>query len=253
MTTPELFQFQFSHYNEKARWALDLKGVAHVRRHLLPGPHQGPMKRLTGQTQVPALRVGDQVITGSAAIIDHLEHSHPEPALYPADEAERRRALEIQDWFDEEVGPHVRRALFFDLLPEAGYLARMFSTGRGALARNAYRLTMPAVVPIMRRAMQIDAERAAESRERTREGLDFVVKHAGPDGYLVGSRFSVADLTAASLLMLTAYPAEIHPPLPEPRSKTLLAWLARWADHPGTAWVADMYKRHRGASAEIAA
>ena len=27
---PELFQFAFSHYNEKARWVLDWKGVAPI-------------------------------------------------------------------------------------------------------------------------------------------------------------------------------------------------------------------------------
>ena len=31
---PVLWQFRFSHFNEKARWALDWKGIAHVRRSL---------------------------------------------------------------------------------------------------------------------------------------------------------------------------------------------------------------------------
>jgi hypothetical protein len=29
MSPVELFQFRFSHYNEKARWALDWKSVSH--------------------------------------------------------------------------------------------------------------------------------------------------------------------------------------------------------------------------------
>jgi hypothetical protein len=37
METPVLFQFTYSHFNEKARWALDLKHVPHVRHSLLPG------------------------------------------------------------------------------------------------------------------------------------------------------------------------------------------------------------------------
>jgi hypothetical protein len=32
VTEPILVQFRFSHFNEKARWALDYKGVPH-RRH----------------------------------------------------------------------------------------------------------------------------------------------------------------------------------------------------------------------------
>jgi glutathione S-transferase len=33
-----LYQFQFSHYCEKARWALDYKGLAYAPKNLLPGP-----------------------------------------------------------------------------------------------------------------------------------------------------------------------------------------------------------------------
>ena len=32
----ELLQFPYSHFNEKARWALDFKGLRHVRTSLLP-------------------------------------------------------------------------------------------------------------------------------------------------------------------------------------------------------------------------
>jgi hypothetical protein len=34
---PVLWQLELSHYNEKVRWALDLKRIDHVRRPLLPG------------------------------------------------------------------------------------------------------------------------------------------------------------------------------------------------------------------------
>ena len=55
----ELIQFPYSHYNEKVRWALDHKRVPHRRRNLLPGPHAFLVKRLSSQTQVPLLRLGD--------------------------------------------------------------------------------------------------------------------------------------------------------------------------------------------------
>ena len=45
---PVLWQLQISHYNEKARWALDYKCVPHVRRSLLPGIHALVAHRLTG-------------------------------------------------------------------------------------------------------------------------------------------------------------------------------------------------------------
>ena len=37
---PVLWQLQISHYNEKARWALDYKRIPHVRHSMLPGFHR---------------------------------------------------------------------------------------------------------------------------------------------------------------------------------------------------------------------
>ena len=38
---PLLWHLKVSHYNEKARWALDYKGVPHVRRAVDAGRHRG--------------------------------------------------------------------------------------------------------------------------------------------------------------------------------------------------------------------
>ena len=54
-----LHQFPYSHYNEKVRWALDLKRVPHRRRSVLPGPHMAQVRRLTGRTQTPVLVLDD--------------------------------------------------------------------------------------------------------------------------------------------------------------------------------------------------
>ena len=36
---PVLWQIEISHYSEKVRWALEHKGIDHVRRTPLPGTH----------------------------------------------------------------------------------------------------------------------------------------------------------------------------------------------------------------------
>lgn len=65
MALPELLHFPVSHFNEKGRWALDYKGVPHVRTALLPGPHKLRVQRVSGQGRVPVLRDGETVIAGS--------------------------------------------------------------------------------------------------------------------------------------------------------------------------------------------
>ena len=86
MNHPVLWQFTASHYNEKARWALDWKGVAHVRQSLLPGPHALKIRRMTGQTAVPVLVLDGRAIHDSTRIIEALELAYPDPPLYPREQ-----------------------------------------------------------------------------------------------------------------------------------------------------------------------
>jgi glutathione S-transferase len=251
MATPELFQFRVSHFNEKARWALDLKGIEHIRHSLVPGPHKPKIKKLSGQEQVPVLCMNGKVVAGSNAIIDFVERERPEPALYPRDSATRKRALEVQAKFDSEIGPAIRLAMFHELLAEPGYFTRLFTWDQSLLVRVGYRAIFPAVKLLMSREMKITPENAARSLEVTRSGLDFVAKESASTGYLVGDRFTVADLAAASLL---APAVEMEPSpfaYPKPYPAPMHAWWARWREHPGTEWVKTMFARHRGTSKQI--
>lgn len=238
-----LYQFPASHYNEKARWALDLKAVPHERVSLLPGPHAPRMKRLTGRTQTPVLVDGEHVVAGSAAILAHLERRFPEPALEPAAPGERERALAVARQFDDEVGPAVRLAKFFEVM-NGTYAIRIFCSGKGPLVSAVYRASFPLVARIMERSMSIDADNAAAGRERTHRALEFVAREGSATSYLVGDRFSVADLTCAALLMPAVDVGDLGGPAPAGTEQER-DWFARWADHPGTAWVREIYRRHR--------
>lgn len=245
----ELLMFQSSHFNEKVRWALDHKGVAHRRTSLLPGPHARRISKLTGQTQVPVLVTDGAPLCGSARIIETLEARFPKPALYPADPAQRRRALEIERWFDDEVGPSIRRSFFAVLVGEPGYLTRLFAWSHPLPTRLAYRAALPLVRGRMVREMQIEEPYIGEATAATRAGFDFVARERSPSGYLVGDAFSVADLAAAALL---APGVELeHPDMrkPRPRPAAVEDWLDRWRHLPGAAWVRDIYARHRPARA----
>jgi glutathione S-transferase len=242
--TLRLYQFAASHFNEKARWTLDLKGLPHDRITLMPGPHAPTIKRLTGRTETPVLVDGDEVIAGSSRIIDHLEKRHPTPPLYPRDPVERERAFDIQRRFDAEIGPAVRLAKFFEVL-DAGYMIDTFCREAGPVAKTLYRVAFPVVRRVMKSSMKIDAPNAATARQKVEEALDFVATKAGPNGYLVGAEFSLADLVCAALLMPAVPVTEWGGP-PEGVSEKNRRWHAAWADHPGAQWVRDIYRRHRG-------
>ena len=61
------------------------------------------------------LQIDGRGIGDSTEIIAELEARFPEPPLYPADAEQRRRALELEDFFDEELGPHMRLLAFHEL------------------------------------------------------------------------------------------------------------------------------------------
>lgn len=250
----ELLQFRFSHYNEKARWALDFKGLSHTRTALLPGPHMGKVKKLTGQTSTPVLRVGERFIPGSAAVIDYLERTYPEPALYPADAGERAKALEIQAWLDKDLGPYIRRALFSMIVDEADYMCAMFARGKPWAQRTFYRAAYPLAKGLIRKGNGVTSQQAIdEAFARTQEVLDRLHDMVGPSGYLVGDSFSVADLTAAALSANAFDPPHPDMARPRPMPKTMQDWLDRWKDHPWGTHVLRLYRDHRDAAGPTAA
>jgi len=201
---------------------------------------------------LPVLDVDGQRLVDSTRIIATLEDRYPQPPLYPADPTERERALEIEDFFDEQAGHDVRRALFFEQRGNPEYLSAFLTTGRGAITRGLYRglMSLPGSMSYAVRRYRFYGPDAERSEKQIVNALDRIAAEQGSEGYLVGSGFTVADLTAAALLYPLAWPPELQYDYPDPPDSRLLKSLQQ---HPGLAWVREMYRRHRGASAELTA
>jgi glutathione S-transferase len=241
---PTLWQYNFSHYNEKARWALDHKRIPHVRRSLLPG---GPRAmRFAARGTLPVLDLDGKRIVDSTRIIEALERRQPEPPLYPRDEDERRLALELEDFFDEEMGHDLRRVAFFDWPNE--YIGALLTTAQPAAVRAPFRATLPVGMVWARRRYRIHPEDVEASRRKVEAALDRLESELGSGDYLVGEGFTVADLTGASLLFPLARPAEMQYDPPAPAG---WEFGERLADRPAMDWVREMYRRHRGISAAV--
>src|SRR5262249_38351712 len=153
-----------------------------------------------GRGSLPIVFIDGRPVGDSTCIIEALERLAPEPALYPRDEGARRRALELEDFFDEEVGPAARSAVLAPLFgsdPDAA--VGLLTTGRGDGPRRAVRALYPAFAAFYKLRHRINATTAAAAPEKVVAGLDRIAREVGPSGYLVGDAFSVADLTAAAL------------------------------------------------------
>jgi glutathione S-transferase len=248
----ELLQFRHSPFNEKARWALDLKHVPHARRSLLPGPHMGVVKPLTGGTGTPVIRHDGGVIDGSARIIEWLDEQFPQPRLIPAEATERDEALRIQRWFDDDLTPRIRRTVLDALLANPLYFSRVFGDGRSRIVQIGYAMIVPLAAPLVRKGNGITGAIAVEDgHAAAKQALDFVAERAATTGYLVGNAFTVADLTAAATLAVLARPINSPMAAPQPVAPAFAALMARYATHPAIAWTRTIYAKHRGAERDF--
>jgi glutathione S-transferase len=248
---PVLWHLKVSHYNEKARWALDFKRVPHIRRAAIPGRHAKIAKTLGAGTTFPVLELDGEVIGDSTRIIRELERRYPESPLYPDDATERRRALAIEDFFDEELGPYLRLLVLQHMLPDPSLLLGAFAPDLS----SPRRLTARAIYPLIRRGIArdfgIDRARVEGAWQKCRRACERFAVELGSSGYLVGERFTVADLTVAALLSPVVAPQQFPYPQPQ-REHPRLADLRRMLDDRGAlAWTRWIYEHHRPRSMAV--
>jgi glutathione S-transferase len=247
---PTLWQIDISHYSEKVRWALEHKGVDHARRSPLPGTHIPIALVLTrgAHPTVPVLQLDGRTIGDSTEIISALEARYPDPPLYPIDPEERARAVELEDWFDENLGPHTRLLPFYELIQEP----ELFAEVAAASVPGPLGKAKPVVGAYARAYTSVrwgansseDAERAREGIVAALDKLEAELEKGGGE-FLVGSHLSVADVTAASLFYPLVVPPEgpLSPDLPRPPA--LERFRESLSDRRGYRWVQEMFRRHR--------
>ena len=245
---PTLWQIDVSHFSEKARWALAWKGVEHRRRSPVPGAHMAVALWLTrgAHHTFPVLSIDGRRIGDSTAIVAALEELHPDPPLYPAEIGERRRALELEEFFDEELGPQIRQLAWYEFGNDPERFAELMElTAPKPLARFGRPTAAYARAYTSLRFRAGDAEEAERGRAKVLAALDLLEAELGDGEYLVGERFSVADLTAASLFYPLASPEEGPMPADSPSAKGFEAFREPLLERRGVKWVTEMFRRHR--------
>jgi glutathione S-transferase len=252
---PVLWQIDISHYSEKVRWALEHKGINHQRRSVLAGAHIPLALWLTRGDSVtlPILQMDGRTIADSTAIIAALEQRHPEPPLYPADPEQRRRALDLEDFFDVELGPHARVLPFHELINEPEVFAELASRAvPGPLGKAKRFIGAYARAYTSLRWGANDDVAAETAREGIVAAMDRLEAElaANSGSYLVGESFSVADLTAASLFYPIVGPEEGPLPADQPSPAAFERFRDSIRDRPGFRYVEEMFRRHRRTAQE---
>jgi glutathione S-transferase len=253
-----LWHLPISHFSEKVRWALDFKRLPHSRRVMPPGLHPlgGLMLTRGRAVTMPVLSVGGRAVADSSAIIGCLEERFPgAPALYPAGAAERVRALELEEFFDEQLGPYARRWAFHEMTRDPAAL-RSFALKQVEWAPEPLQIEAFGVVAryfVELRYATADDAGAEEAERKIVAAFDRLEAELGSSSaFLAGDSFSVADLTAAALFYPVVLPDE-GPWRPSPLPAGYERLRSQIRDRPGYRWVEDTFRRWRrsGANASV--
>jgi glutathione S-transferase len=247
MTTPVLWHITFSNYNEKARWALDYKGVRYRLRGAPLGMHPLYAWRLGGGRTFPLLQLDGEAIGDSTRIIAELERRHPDPPLYPDDPAERARALELEDFFDEHAGHEVRRVALTHAARNPDFAATAAIPRAGAVRLAAFKLAAIPMGALMRRYYGVSNASVERAWELLAAAVDRFRRELRPSGYLAGDGFSVADLTFAALVGSAVQPPGFPYPAREPEHRGIPELRSLLAEKGVLEWIEDVYASHRGA------
>jgi len=163
-----------SPFVRKVRVALIEKGIPYELVPVVPFPPANAtpeFRRMSPLGKIPALSDGDFGISDSSVICAYLERIHPAPPLYPSDPKDYARALWFEEFADsrlvEAIAPvffqRVVRKLIFKQEPDE------------ELVRKALGEALPPALDYL---------------EGQLEGVE----------WLVGGRFTIADIAVASLL-----------------------------------------------------
>jgi glutathione S-transferase len=94
-----VWRIPFSTNVERVALALAHKGLEADWVDVDPSD-RAPVEAVSGQPLVPVLEEDGRVVADSTAILEYLEERHPEPPLYPRDEARGAEARLLVDWFN---------------------------------------------------------------------------------------------------------------------------------------------------------
>jgi glutathione S-transferase len=175
---------------------------------------------------------------------------YPDPPLLPTRDAERARALELEDFFDRRAGEAVRQWIYGSLMAEkAGRAAEALFALYPWKVRAVGKLVAPIIERAIRTRYRINRDTLVSARATVLDVADRLDKEVGgnPSRYLVGDSLSITDITAASLLspvlMPVGSPYEALQSL-MPASMAELQNLIR--GRIAGQWIAERYRLDRG-------
>lgn len=244
--TPTLITIPISHYCEKARWSLERAGIAYEEERHLQGFHHLYALRKGRALTTPVLIFDDRPpIKQSSEIVEWSDTVvGPGQELVPAEHAPQIRA--ICRSLDLTLGPDGRGWMYGHLLDQEDLIEQYGLNGIPPFERTSFRKIFGVFKPYLNARMRIEG--TTPEAQSVLDVFDDVADRLS-DGrrYLVGGRFTAADLTFATLAAPAIMPRKYGVELPpvELLPESLQAWVARFRAHPAGEFAMRMFDEER--------
>jgi glutathione S-transferase len=230
----ELYKLQWSHYVEKVRWALDFKQLDWRGIDIVAFAKK-EMQRFDCAQTVPLIHdtATGVAISDSSPIIRYLDENYAAHALFPAEPSLREETWQWMLQLDSTLGLHARRLGYTQVIMECpSVLSQLFmpDVAGGLFTRPVLRtLAAPVLGAMLTKRFRFNRNREDLVYERLQAQLIPIARKLESQGFLVGSRFTAADITLASLLR----PLRIVPYFANhPGLQTLFRWQEQlFCDH----------------------
>ncbi len=240
-----LYQFPVSHYCEKARWALDYKGVPYKAQTLLPGLHFKKLKAIAPDTTVPVLLIGNDVIQGSERIIDHLDKLFPDKSLTPADPEQQQQVTEWETFAATKIADPLRCFYYYYLLDQPKTLIPLFSEGGPWYGKYFLGITYKQIKQRMQVGYQLNQRNAQVAMRVVDKAIGRLEAHLETHPFLVGDSFTRADLSVCALLSPLVIPERGYLKLRALSVQALIDYRMARIKSPAFRWVNTIYNTYR--------
>lgn len=197
-----LITIPMSHYCEKARWGLERLHIPYYEERHLQVFHYPRTYWVSKGPNVPVLIDNKQVIIDSTNILKHLDqYASPDMKLYPDNKKECARVDEMEDMFDEIIGVESRRWVYYHFQYRPLQALRTAGQGTPFIEKLLIPLAFPFVMLLIKTLLKpskINVDRGLDKIRNIIKKTDKMLSDKNP--YLLGSVFTAADLSLASML-----------------------------------------------------
>jgi glutathione S-transferase len=245
-----LVTIPISHYCEKARWALERAGLPYREEPHVQGIHRLYARRAGGGATVPVLVTAQGAIGESAEILDWVDSQVPaERRLGPGPDVDGRELADVCRRLDERLGPAGRRLIYVRMFQQPQVMIRFNNQGVPRWEDRVMRAMLPWAQRFISRALGIVPGVEVEDEAIVWEEMDWVAEMLS-DGrpFLLGERFTAADVTFAALAAPVVLPGHYGVPLPplELLDAPTRALVDRGRAHPAGEFALRMVAEQRG-------